>query len=52
MFDSECEEVKGELRKLHNEELHELYTPLNVTRVKIGVIESRRMRWAGHVYEN
>jgi hypothetical protein len=32
-------------RKLHNDELHSLYSSLNVVRV----IKSRRMRWAGHV---
>ena len=38
-------EVTGELRKLHNEELNELYSLLSIFRV----IKSRRMRWAGHV---
>jgi hypothetical protein len=32
-------------RKLHNDELHSLYSLLNIVRV----IKSRRMRWAGHV---
>ena len=32
-------------RKLHNEELNDLYTLPNTVRVK----KSRRMRWAGHV---
>jgi hypothetical protein len=32
-------------RKLHNEELHILYSSLNIIRM----IKSRRMRWAGHV---
>jgi hypothetical protein len=32
-------------RKLHNDELHNLYSSLNIVRV----IKSRRMRWAGHV---
>jgi hypothetical protein len=32
-------------RKLHNDELHSLYSSPNIIRV----IESRRMRWAGHV---
>jgi len=32
-------------RRLHNEELHILYTSLNIIRV----IKSRRTRWAGHV---
>jgi hypothetical protein len=36
--------VTGECRKLHNEELNDLYSP-NILRV----VKSRRMRWAGHV---
>jgi hypothetical protein len=35
----------GDWRKLHNEELHNLYSSPNIIRV----IESRRIRWAGHV---
>ena len=38
------DEVTGEWRKLHNEEL-DLYSSPNIFRV----IKSRRMRWAGHV---
>ena len=39
------DEVTGEWRKLHNEELNDLYSlPNNVRVVKL-----RRMRWAGHV---
>ena len=34
-----------ELRKLHNEELNDLYSSPNIVRV----IKSRKMRWAGHV---
>jgi len=45
MFGPKWEEVAGGWRRLHNEELHNLYTSLNVFRV----IKSRRMRWAGHV---
>jgi hypothetical protein len=38
-------EEDGSWRKLHNDELHSLYSSLNIVRVII----SRRMRWAGHV---
>jgi hypothetical protein len=37
--------VAGEWRKLHNEELNDLYSLPNIVRV----VKSRRMRWAGHV---
>jgi hypothetical protein len=37
--------VIGEWRKLHNEELNDLYSLPNIVRV----VKSRRMRWAGHV---
>jgi len=39
------DEVTGEWRKLHNEELHDLYSLPNIVRV----VKSRRIRWAGHV---
>jgi hypothetical protein len=39
------EEATGECRRLHNEELNDLYSSPNIIRV----IKSRRMRWAGHV---
>ena len=39
------DEVTGEWRKLHNEELNNLYSSPNIVRV----IKSRGMRWAGHV---
>jgi hypothetical protein len=38
-------EEDGSCRKLHNYELHSLYSSPNIVRV----IKSRRMRWAGHV---
>jgi hypothetical protein len=38
-------EEDGSWRKLHNDELHDLYSSPNIGRV----IKSRRMRWAGHV---
>jgi hypothetical protein len=45
IFGPKRDEVTGEWRKLHNEELHNLYSsPDNIRHVK-----SRRMRWAGHV---
>jgi hypothetical protein len=37
--------VTGDWRKLHNEELHNLYSSPNIIRM----IKSRKMRWAGHV---
>jgi hypothetical protein len=45
VFGSKWNEVTGEWKKLHNEELNDLYCSLNIVRV----IKSRRMRWAGHV---
>ena len=45
LFGPKGEEVKGEWRKQHNEELNYLYSSSSIVRV----IEMRRMRWAGHV---
>jgi len=45
IFGPRRDEVTREWRKLHNEELHDLYCLPNIVRV----IKSRRMRWAGHV---
>jgi hypothetical protein len=45
IFGPKRDEVTGELRKLHNEELRDLYSSPSVIRI----IKSRRMRWAGHV---
>jgi len=45
IFGPKRDEVTGEWRKLHNEELNNLYSSINI----VWVIKSRRMRWAGHV---
>jgi hypothetical protein len=45
IFGPKRDEVTGEWRKLHNEELRELYSPPSIIRI----IMWRRMRWAGHV---
>jgi len=45
IFGTKRDEVTGEWRKLHNEELNHPYSSPNIVRV----IKSRRMRWAGHV---
>jgi hypothetical protein len=45
MYGPKRDEVMGDWRKLHNEELHNLYSSTNIIRM----IKSRRMRWAGHV---
>ena len=44
VFGSKRDEVTGEWRKLHNEELRDLCSLSNIVRV----VKSRRMRWAGH----
>ena len=45
VFGPKRDEVTREWRKLHNEELSDLYSLPNVVRV----VKSRSMRWAGHV---
>jgi hypothetical protein len=45
IFGPKRDKVTGEWRKLRNEELNDLYSLPTIIRV----IESRRMRWAGHV---
>jgi hypothetical protein len=45
IFGPKRDEVMGDWRKLHNEELHNLYSSPNIIRM----IKSRRMRWVGHV---
>jgi hypothetical protein len=45
IFVPKRDEVTGEWRKLHNEELRDLYSSPSIIRI----IKSRRMRWAGHV---
>jgi hypothetical protein len=44
IFGPKRDEVTGEWRKLHNEELCDLYSSPSIIRI----IKSRRMRWAGH----
>ena len=45
IFGPSRDEVMVDWRRLHNKELHDLYSSPNIVRV----IKSRRMRWAGHV---
>ena len=45
VFGPKRDKILREWRKLHNEELNDLYCSTNIVRV----IKSRRMRWAGHV---
>jgi hypothetical protein len=45
IFGPKRDDVTVEWRKLHNEELNNLYAAPNIARV----IKSRRMRWTGHV---
>jgi hypothetical protein len=45
IFGPKRDEVTVEWRKLHNEELHDLYSSPSITII----IKSRRIRWVGHV---
>jgi len=45
IFGPRGEEITGEWRRLHNDELNDSYSSPNIVRV----IKSRRMRWTGHV---
>jgi hypothetical protein len=45
VFGPKRDEVTGEWRKLHKEELNDLYSLPNIVRV----VKSKRMRWAGNV---
>jgi hypothetical protein len=45
IFGPKRDEMIGSWRKVHNEELHNLYCSSSIIRM----IKSRRMRWAGHV---
>jgi hypothetical protein len=44
IFEPKRDEVMGEWRKLHNKELHDLYSSSSIIRI----MKSWRMRWAGH----
>jgi hypothetical protein len=45
IFGPKRDEMTGGWRKLHNKELHNLFSSPNIIRM----VKSRRMRWAGHV---
>jgi hypothetical protein len=45
IFGPKRDKVTGEWKRLHNEELNDLYSSPNI----VWVIKLRRMRWAGHV---
>jgi hypothetical protein len=45
IFGRKRDEVTGEWRTLHKEELHDLYSSPSIIRI----MKARRMRWAGHV---
>jgi hypothetical protein len=45
IFGPKRDEVTGEWRKLHNKELHDLYSSASIIRI----IKSWRIRWSGHV---
>jgi hypothetical protein len=45
IFGPKRDEVTGEWRNLHNEELHDMYSSPSIIRI----IKARRMRWAGHL---
>jgi len=45
VFGPKRDDVTGEWRKLHKEELRDFYSLPNIVRV----VKSRKMRWAGHV---
>jgi hypothetical protein len=45
IFGPKRDEVTGDWRKLHNEELHNLYSSPNI----FSIMKSNRMRWAGHI---
>jgi hypothetical protein len=45
IFEPKRDEITGGWRKLHNEELHNVYFPPTIIRM----IKLRRMRWGGHI---
>jgi hypothetical protein len=48
IFGPKRDEVTRQWRKLHNKELHDLYSSPSIIRI----MKSRRMGWAGHIYTN
>jgi hypothetical protein len=51
IFGPKRDEVTGECRRLHNEELKDLYSSPNIIQIHYQILSNpRRMKWAGHAY--